>query len=323
VEKRLKEILNNFQSGKWQSAAGIGRRFVKCANPKPSPGEVWQYSPEKLQKELSVIIPTYDANRNGYFLKLLSQIDSQDYNDFELIVVRGDPRQGRAINIGAAIANGKYLLTLDDDTSLPDRGTFRKLVDVMEEHPAIGVAGGNSVIPADASPFLQNVMRQIPRRSWEPVEIITDSDLAEHPLLLMRADVFESVGGENELIPRGLDPYLRQQFRKAGYRVVVVPEVTYSHLPPATPTKLIRQFYRNGKQAAFCNRFYPQWVIETPDSHGANFVEKRPFLYRIARYAVNLVRKLLSGHWIYVTVYTVYAFGFVMGLLRYTDKTQT
>ena len=316
------EILNSFQSGKWLPADRFVRPFVRYPNSNASPGGVWHYSPEESRKELSVIIPTSDANRNGYFLKLLGQIGFQDFQDFELIVVRGDPRQGRAINTGAAIANGKYLLTLDDDTSLLDHATFRKLVDVMDEHPEIGVAGGNSVIPADASPFLQNVMRQIPRRSWEPVETITDSDLAEHPLLLMRTDVFESVGGENELIPRGLDPYLRQQFRKVGYRVVVVPEVTYSHLPPATPTKLIRQFYRNGKQAAFCNRFYPQWVIETPDNHGANFVEKRPFLYRIARYAVNLVRKVLRGHWIYVTVYTVYAFGFAMNLLRYTDKTQ-
>lgn len=316
----MQDIELYFRSGRWLTAAAIGRRFVKYANPKPSPGEVCQYSPEKSQKFLSIIIPTYDANRNGYFLKLLSQIGFQDFQDFELIVVRGDPRQGRAINTGAAIANGRYLLTLDDDTWLGDPQTFRKLVGVMEAHPAIGIAGGNSVIPAGASPFLQKVMKQVPRRSWEPVWTITDSDLAEHPLLMMRADVFKRVGGENELIPRGLDPYLRQEFRKAGYRVVVVPEVKYSHLPPATLSTLIRQFYRNGKQAAFCNKFYPQWVIETPDSHVTEFIEKRPFLYRTARYLLNLVKKSLSGHWIYVTVYTVYAAGFLVGLLSYADK---
>jgi glycosyltransferase involved in cell wall biosynthesis len=319
----VKEILNNFQSGKWLPADQIVRPFVGYPNSNVSPGEVWQCSPEKSKKYLSVIIPTCDAYRNGYFLKLLSQIESQDYNDFELIVVRGDPRQGRAINTGAAIANGKYLLTLDDDTSLPDPDTFGKLVDVMESHPAIAAAGGNNVIPEGAGRFLQKAMKQIPRRSWKPVETITDSDLAEHPLLMMRADVFKSVGGENELIPRGLDPYLRREFRRAGYRVVVVPGANYSHFPPNTLSKSIKQFYGNGKQAAFCNKFYPQWVFETPDNHVSDFMERREFAYRIARYFVNMVKSTFKGNLIYVTVSIAYAIGFIKGYVCYRNETQS
>lgn len=314
MEKRLEEILNNFHSDPWLPADTIARRFVKYANPKPSPGEVWHYLPEESQKELSVIIPTYDANRNGYFLKLLGQIGFQDFQDFELIVVRGDPRQGRAINIGAAIANGKYLLTLDDDTSLPDPDTFRKLVAVMDSYPGIGAAGGNNVIPEGAGLFLQKAMKQIPRRSWKPVRIITDSDLAEHPLLVLRAEVFRSVGGENELIPRGLDPYLRQEFRKAGYRVVVIPKVRYSHLPPATLSSLIRQFYRNGCQAAYTNRNYPQWVIETPASHGS-FRSYMPMPIRLLRFPVLLLHALIKGRFIWFFCEIAYALGFSYGLL--------
>jgi len=322
VEKRFKEILNNFQSGKWQSAAGIGRWFVKHANPERSPGEVWHYSPEKSKKYLSVIIPTCDANRNGYFLNLLSQIDSQDYNDFELIVVRADPRQGRAINTGAAIANGRYLLTLDDDTSLPDPETFQKLVTVMEADSEIGIAGGNNVIPKNANPFIRRVMREIPRRSWESVQSITDSDLAEHPCMIMGTQEFKQIGGENELIPRGLDPYLREEFRKLGMRVVVVPEVVYHHLPPANLNKLLRQFFRNGRQAAYTNRNYPQWVIETPDTHGREFVAQRPFCYRAARYLVNMVKRAFKGHLIYLTVSLAYAAGFIRGYVCYRDETR-
>jgi hypothetical protein len=67
-----------------------------------SPGKVWRYQPYKTSIILSVIIPTLDANRSGYFLKLLTQISYQDFQQFEIIVVRGDPRQGRAINIAAS-----------------------------------------------------------------------------------------------------------------------------------------------------------------------------------------------------------------------------
>jgi hypothetical protein len=150
------------------SAEKFKRSFVKYANLMTSPGKVWRYQPYKTSIILSVIIPTLDANRSGYFLKLLTQISYQDFQQFEIIVVRGDPRQGRAINIAASFAKGKYLLTLDDDTSLPDPMTFCKLVEVMTSHPEIGIAGGNNVAPADAKLFVRRVMQELPRRSWAP-----------------------------------------------------------------------------------------------------------------------------------------------------------
>jgi GT2 family glycosyltransferase len=258
-----------------------------------------------------VVIPTSDAYRGGSFPKLLGQIDRQDFGDFELIAVRGDPRQGRAINIGAALARGEYLLTIDDDISLPDPETFRKLVTIMQAHPDIGMAGGNNLIPADASPFQRRVMRQIPRWSSVPVSEITESDRAEHGCLIMPAGVFKAVGGENELIPRGLDPYLREAFREAGKRVVVVPEVIYHHLPPDSLRTLLRQFLRNGRQAAFANRHYPQWVIETPSSHGP-FRARVPFPIRALRFPLRLAYALLSGRPIWFLCELTYALGFAL-----------
>ena len=282
---------------------------MRYANPEHSPGVVWQYSPENRQPILSVVIPTVDAYRDGYLPALLAQIDSQDFLDFELIVVRGDPRQGRAINIGAALAQGKYILTLDDDTSLPDPQTFSKLVAVMEAHLEIGIAGGNSVIPTDTSHFVRRVMRQIPRRSWKPVQAITDSDLAEHPCMIMHSEAFKSVGGENELIPRGLDPYLREEFRKLGKKVVVVPGVIYHHLPPDNMKKLLRQFYRNGRQAAYTNRHYPQWIFETPSVHGS-FRTQMPLALRFFRFPLRLLHALITGKPIWLLCEFTYALGF-------------
>ena len=287
----------------------VKRSFVKHTNPNVSPGEFWHYLPDNIQPEISIIIPTFDAYRDGYFVELLKQIGNQDLNNYEVIVIRGDPRQGRAINMGAELAKGRYLLTLDDDTSLPDPETFSKLVAVMEKHPEIGMAGGNNVIPEDASPFVRRVMKQIPRRSWKPVQEITDSDLAEHPCLIMRSEEFKKVGGENELIPRGLDPYLREEFRKLGKRIVVIPEVSYHHLPPDNLNKLLRQFYRNGRHAAYANRNYPQWVIETPSKHGS-FKTHKPFLLRILRFALQLLRALITIKPIWFLCEVAYAIGF-------------
>ena len=302
-----------------------GRTFVKHKNDESTPGHITieritnkEFNFENLPPVLSVIIPTSDGHRNGLFADLLNQIRKQSFQDFETIVVKGDSKQGRAINTGVDLAKGKYILTLDDDTSLHSKNAFFLLVQAMDNHKNIGMAGGINVIPVEAPSFIRRAMREIPRRSSPRVEKIIESDLAEHPLLIMRKEDFKSIGGENELLPRGLDPYLRSEFRNAGYKVVVVPKAYYSHMPPSTLTKLIKQFFRNGEQAAFCNKYYPQWVIETPGTHVCNFIEKRPFLYRFLRYLKNLVKSTIKGHWLFLAVSASYAFGFIYGYVKST-----
>ena len=287
----------------------LDRSFVRYLEQEVPAGKVWFKMPSDTNVVLSVIIPTSDAYRNGYFPHLLDQIENQTFREYELFIIKGDPRQGRAINIGAAFAEGRYLMTLDDDTSLPDCETFSKMVAVMEGCPDIGIAGGNNVIPPKASPFVRRVMKQIPRRSWEPVAEITDSDLAEHPCMILRADTFRLVGGENELIPRGLDPYLRQEFRKMGKKVVVVPGVIYHHLPPDNMEKLLRQFYKNGRQAAYANRHYPQWMYETPSVHGS-FRAQMPLALRFLRFPIRLLHALITGKLIWLLCEFTYALGF-------------
>lgn len=313
------DLEQRFGAATWLPAQDVGRSFVRYLHPVPSPGSVWHEGPVGLRVHLSVVIPTVDAQRSGYFPQLLRQIAAQRIQEYELIVVRGDPRQGRAINVGASLAQGRCLLILDDDTALPDPDTFGKLVAVMDVHPVIGIAGGTNAVPAEATPFVRRAMREIPRRSWAPVHEITDSDLAEHPCMIMRTAEFKAVGGENELIPRGLDPYLRQTFRNAGKRVVVVPGVIYHHLPPDSWRKLLGQFYRNGRQAAYVNRRYPDWVLETPRGHG-DFALRLPFQRRAMRYVGNLTKSLVTGRWIWLLCQLWYAAGFVVGLAWDTHR---
>jgi glycosyltransferase involved in cell wall biosynthesis len=263
--------------------------------------------------ELSIIIPTFDANRSGFFENLLHDIAEQSYRDFEVIIVKGDNRQGRAINTGAGVARGKFLLTLDDDTRLMSKDSIQYLANVVKNDNKVGLAGGINIIPKDASSFTKRVMTEIPRRSTPDVKEITESDLAEHPLLMIRKDIFFKVGGENELIPRGLDPYLRMKFRHAGYKVVIVPLAYYAHLPPNTFKKLVMQFFRNGRLSAYCNKFFPEFVIETPAKHTNRFVEQRAFFYRAGRYVFNFISRAGKGHWIYISALSAYALGFLVG----------
>jgi len=308
-------LVEQFNKLEWFKPNHLMRSFVRYRNGSFSPGDVRHLSGSGDSPLLSVIIPTTDADRGGRFWRLLEDLSCQTFQDFELIVIKGDDRQGRAINTGADLAQGKYLLTVDDDSSLPDRETFGKMIEVMEAGPDISMAGASNITPQWATAFQKRVMQQIPRRSWTPVNKITDSDLAEHGCLIIRKETFWAVGGENELIPRGLDPYLRKQFRDIGARVVLVPRLAYHHLPPDTWSRLVTLYFRNGYQAAYVNLHYPQWVIETPRHHG-EFVEQIPLWKRLLRYPFRMLASLFSGRWIWLSCQISYGVGFLAGWFK-------
>lgn len=269
---------------------------------------------------LSVIIPTCDAYRNGYFPQLLEQLQQQSFQNYEVLIIKGDPRQGRAINIGAALARGEYILTLDDDTRLGHFDLFDRLVKVLDKHSDIAMAGVPNLVTVDASKLVRLVMKQVPRRSSQMVAKITVSDMAEHPCLIMRKDIFFRVGGENELLPRGLDPYLRQVFREAGYKVVVIPEVFIHHLPPGKLRKLIRQFFRNGYIASYVNKFYPQWVFELTTKHRDLEQIQAGWNQRMVRQVRKLTGAIVDRKPIFLITQLAYLYGFCWGALTIRHK---
>lgn len=214
--------------------AAARETFVKHLNAEGSPAEVQVIEGREVGAtgpEVSVLIPTSDAWRGGYFPQLLEQLNAQTFQDFEVLVLKGDRRQGRAINTGAAQARGDILVTLDDDTRMGHPEVLANLVAAIRADPEIGMAGVANTVPEDAPWLVRRVMKEIPRRSSEVVREIVESDMAEHPCCAIPKRVFYEIGGENEIVPRGLDPYLRREIRRAGYRVVVIPDTYIHHLP--------------------------------------------------------------------------------------------
>ncbi|MGA1823945.1 MAG: glycosyltransferase [bacterium] len=265
--------------------------------------------------EVSIIIPTLDGDRNGYLPCLVKQIQKQSFSNLEIILIQGDYRQGRAINQGASIARGDILITMDDDTRLGHTEVIKNLVDAIKNNPDIGIAGVSNLVPHEASWLTRLAMRQIPRRSSSLVSTIIDSDMAEHPCMAIKKSLFFQIGGENELIPRGLDPYLRNKVREAGLRVVVIPNTWIYHLPPPNVMPMIKQFFRNGKGAAFCQKFYPQWVLELTRTHSNPRTMQRGMIYRLARNCAALTFSLITGKLIYFITQIAYMSGFFWGIV--------
>jgi hypothetical protein len=268
--------------------------------------------------EVTVIIPTTGRAREENLARLLEQLNRQTFQRFEAILVRGDRRQGRAINIGAAMAQGDLIVTMDDDTRLGSDDLLEKLVRAFANDPNIGIAGVANIVPPDAPWVSRRAMRELPRRSSAPVDRITDSDMAEHPCLGIRKDVFIQAGGEHEWIPRGLDPYLRQEVRRLGYRVVVIPGVWIHHLLPATLRGILRQYFRNGVGSAYVQKFYPQFVVDQALAHSqAPPVTSWP--RRALRYAGQIFVAIVSLRWIHLATMVTYAAGYIWGRVALSE----
>jgi glycosyltransferase involved in cell wall biosynthesis len=289
-------------------------RFVRHPNGN-SPAEVKRLIGRDISKAetpiASVLIPTLDAYRNGYFPYLLEQLQEQTFQDFEVFIIKGDSRQGRAINVGASQAQGEILIILDDDIRLGHPEVFENLVITTTRHPEIGMAGVANVVPHDAPWIIKKVMNEVPRRSSDIVRRITESDMAEHPCCAIPKRIFYEVGGENEIMPRGLDPYLRAEIRKAGYKVVIIPNTYIHHLPPAKPMMLLKQFFRNGRQSAFCSKYYPQWIFELTEDHGADVPVQRSLVKRAAGSVERLIRALLQRKMLFLITSIAYQTGFI------------
>jgi hypothetical protein len=304
------------QADRARAAAERRREFVRHLKAGPVPQlQVAASTNGGVPPRVSVIIPSADGTRDHHLTRLLKQIQEQPFQSLEVIVVKGDRRQGRAINTAAAMARGSLLITMDDDTVLGDTGVIQKLVAAFDKDPTIGIAGVSNRVPDDAPAIVRRAMRELPRRSSAIVQSVTDSDMVEHPCLAIRRDLFMRIGGEHEQIPRGLDPYLRREVRRHGYRVVVIPNAWVHHMLPSTFRGMLRQYFRNGLGAAYVQKWYPVFVIEQAETHDEEARPQTSLPRRAARYIARLGSAVGQARWIYLGTLMTYAAGYLWGLL--------
>lgn len=171
----------------------------------------------------------------------------EEFPHIQLIEAGANLGFGRANNLGAEQARGKYLFFLNTDTILLNNAV-KILVDFMENHPRAGICGanlythdmreGHSFFPL---PTVANEIKaQFPfiitknslfyttfNRTGKPLEVdcILGADL------MIRRDVFEQVGGfDPDFFLYYEETEMTYRVRKAGYKVYSVPDAEIIHL---------------------------------------------------------------------------------------------
>lgn len=168
-----------------------------------------------------------------------------------LTVVRNPTNLGfpKAVNQGAALARGDYLLLLNNDTEVLGRG-IDQAVAYMDAHPEVGIVGGRVVL-LDGS--LQEAGCGIDRDGWvfqygrgltpnDPAcTFQRDVDYCSAACLMIRENAFKELNGFEELYTPGYyeDVDFSVRLTMSGRRIVYLPEMTILHYENATSGQML------------------------------------------------------------------------------------
>ncbi len=139
---------------------------------------------------------------------------------------------GRANNLAARSARGRYLYFLNPDATLMDTHALATLLREMDHSPRIGLAGTpllnqkhfDEGKPKYRYPDAQHLRHPLPDLPGEIAWVIGAS-------MIVRRDVFEAVGGfDEDFFLYGEEADLCWRIREAGFLIGHIPQVNVFHL---------------------------------------------------------------------------------------------
>ncbi len=231
---------------------------------------------------ISTVIPTY--NRKALLRRCLEAAVSQDYPDYEVIVIddgstdgtgemvqrefpqvryiRQEPNRGPAAarNRGVEAATGEIITFTDDDCLLPS-AFLSRLADGYLRYPEAAGVGGYLEAPGEllrTNPFARYeayVTHYIYHAGPEEYLGGFKCPAGGTNSMSYRKSVLVEVGGFDESFPyaAGEDADLKLRITQRGYRLLYVP-VKVVHLQPYTWSRFWKQYKQHGRGAVHFER---------------------------------------------------------------------
>ncbi len=198
---------------------------------------------EKILPELNYnteIIVINDASKEDKIYDYLNSIQNK------VKVIHNKKNNGflKSCNKGAKLAQGKYLLFLNNDT-IPQENWLENLVEIVEKNEKIGAVGAKLIYPDgilqeagaiifnDGSGY--NYGRNDDQNKYE-YNYVREVDYCSGACLLVRKDVFKKIGGFDEKFSPAFyeDTDLCFSIRKLGYKVMYQPKSKVIHFEGAS-----------------------------------------------------------------------------------------
>ena len=164
----------------------------------------------------------------------------------QVTLVKKKPKLGYCVphNLVMSISNSRYVLILDDDTIVM-KGTLKKMVAFMDSHPEVGIAGCKTLNPDGTfqktyglMPDLKNqllnafkISNSYPDRLFKDISFSREVEYILGAFMFVRAEILKEVGLLDEnYYTLGCEPDWCYRIRKAGWKVMFVPEAEIIHI---------------------------------------------------------------------------------------------
>ncbi|HUQ85026.1 MAG TPA: glycosyltransferase family 2 protein [Candidatus Limnocylindrales bacterium] len=195
-----------------------------------------------------------DFEKNKFELIIVengSEDDSLDFINIKIAkdsiknikVINNKKNEGfaKGCNIGAKEAKGKYLLFLNNDTTVMDKGIVR-MVEYMDKNIDVSILGGqltnvNGEKQSSAGKFytlFNTFLLLLGMQKFGLIDKsfnkVTEVDWVKGAMFMMRKDVFDKLSGFDEKIFMYIeDMELCYRAKKAGFRTFFYPDVSVIH----------------------------------------------------------------------------------------------
>ena len=257
---------------------------------------------------VSIIIPSKSGNPDVE--RLMQSIRAQNLPfNHEIIKITGVTPSGRARNHGAQQSSGTILVFLDDDIDFGHNDVIKNIVAPLNDE-SIVLSGVSQKIPEDSNSFQKRCAEQIQHTEHPVVKKLTEVGMVGGACCATRKEMFDSLGGFNEKLQRGVDVEFSHRVKKNNCRVVLVPKTWIYHPAPDNFRHFIRLHFRNGRATAYADRNYPELNYDVGTDHLIYSLEKRNFSFRIIRFFKNILIAILHLHFLSLTARIVYLLGY-------------
>ena len=231
-----------------------------------------QYKKELIDKEIEIII--VDNNSSDESAPEVLKIKNKISN---LALIQNKENMGfaRGCNIGANVAKGRYILFLNSDTQVLDRG-FLSMTDFLDKNPQIALLGGklennDGSIQPSAGKFYNLVNLIIMLLGLERLGFLRSSpdkiqkvDWVSGACMMVRRNIFEKLNGfDDKLFMYMEDMEICFRAQELGYSTYFYPHLKLKHksLGSSNRTFAIINIYKGILHFYKRHKSYPEYLI--------------------------------------------------------------
>lgn len=217
-----------------------------------------QFANEFTKNEMEVIIVDNDS-QDASVSAIREEIKKKKFENMQVIANSSNSGFGAGCNVGAKASKGEFIIFLNNDTLVKDKGLL-KMAQYAKEHPEVAILGGqlrnfDGSLQASTGKFYTLWYALLLLLGGQRFGVLDKSpsaiekvDWVKGGLLMIRRDVFEELKGFDEKIFMYTeDMELCYRSHLAGKEVYFYPDVRVLHKDQGSSSKTfaIVNIYKN------------------------------------------------------------------------------